>query len=105
MGRTDRSLAGAGDPTSGWGSPARAGLPGIVAAVAVRPHLWSTAWRQARALARPRWWRRWPPVPGPEPEYVKFRLQTAYGDDGGRLPAADVVAFLEWCRRIRALRP
>jgi hypothetical protein len=69
------------------------------AAVAVRPRLWGAAAVQVRRLARPGWWRRWPPVPAPDPEWLRFRARTAYGD--GSLPPkpADVVAWLEWCRR------
>jgi len=72
----------------------------VVAALAVarRPSLWVTAFRQVVVLARPGWWRRWPPVPAPDRDYLRFRLQTAYGDPD-RLPApADVVSYLHWCR-------
>ena len=59
------------------------------AAVAVlrRPRLWPTALRQAFRLARPGWWRRPPFLPLPDPDYVRFRLQTAYGAHG--TPAGD----------------
>jgi hypothetical protein len=68
-------------------------------AVALRPRLWPVAAAQTWRLARPGWWRRWPPVPRPDPDYLRFRLQTAYGDGGAEPPAADVVAYLDWCRR------
>ena len=74
----------------------------IVRAVAVRPDLWVTAGRQLRVMTPPRWWVRWPPLPVPDRAYLRFRLQTAYGSDGIRAPAADVVGYLEWCRRVRA---
>ena len=71
-------------------------------AVAVRPRLWGVAVTQAVRLAAPGWWRRWPPLPLPDPTYLRFRLQTAYGDpDRGPAPE-DVVAYLEWCRRFPA---
>jgi len=47
-------------------------------------------------LARPRWWRRAPFLPLPEPEYVRFRLETAYGEIVVP-PSADLVAYLQWC--------
>jgi hypothetical protein len=48
-------------------------------------------------LARPGWWRRPPFLPLPDPDYVRFRLQTAYGSTG--TPAGDdLVAYLSWCR-------
>jgi hypothetical protein len=69
-------------------------------AVAVRPRLWPVAVTQACRLAVPGWWRRWPPLPLPDPEYLRFRLQTAYGDGPAVGPEpADVVAYLDWCRR------
>jgi hypothetical protein len=37
----------------------------------------------------------------PDPDYVRFRLQTAYGSSG--TPAAgDLVAYLTWCREFNS---
>jgi hypothetical protein len=70
------------------------------AAVLVRPGLWPTAVGQAVRLARPGWWKRAPFLPVPDGEYVRFRLQTAYGSHG--TPAAgDLVAYLNWCREFK----
>lgn len=68
-------------------------------AVAARPRLWPAAARQMVRLAPSGWWRRWPPIPVPRRDYLQFRLQTAYGDAGRNPDPADVVAYLEWCRR------
>ena len=68
-------------------------------AVAVRPGLWGVAVAQSLRLAAPGWWRRWPPLPLPAPEYLRFRLQTAYGDPEAHPSPHDVVAYLRWCRR------
>ena len=65
--------------------------------VLVRPGLWPVAVTQALRLARPGWWRRRPFLPLPDPDYVRFRLQTAYGPDG-EPSADDVVSYLRWCR-------
>lgn len=83
----------------------------IVVAVARRPDLWCVAIRQWSRTVPNRWWRRWPPLPVPTAEYVRFRLLTQYGgprptsvvDTGGgetrRTPSADdVVHYLAWCR-------
>jgi hypothetical protein len=64
-----------------------------------RPDLWSTALRQLLRLAPSGWWRRWPPVPRPDPSYLGFRLETAYGDPARAPEPTDVVAYLAWCRR------
>jgi hypothetical protein len=62
-----------------------------------RPGLWPTALVQARRIAHPGWWRRPPFLPLPDPVYLRFRMETAYGP-GGEPEAADVVAYLGWCR-------
>jgi hypothetical protein len=74
----------------------------VIRAVAARPDLWITAGRQLAVLAPPRWWTRRPPLPLPDRAYLRFRWQTAYGAGGYRVPPADVVGYLEWCRRARA---
>lgn len=79
-------------------------LFGATAVLVRRPDLWVTALRQFRVLVSPRWWRRAPFLPVPDAEYVRFRLQTAYGGDGTVRPTAgDLVAYLEWCRSMRTL--
>ncbi|CAN5848967.1 hypothetical protein BH23ACT2_BH23ACT2_08370 [soil metagenome] len=74
----------------------------MAAALARRPTLWATAVIQVARLARPRWWRRPPFLPLPEPAYLRFRLETQYGDDRAPEPA-DVIAYLRWCRRFPEL--
>lgn len=78
----------------------QAGWAKAAVAVARRPSLWGTAARQVIVLARPGWWRRRPFLPLPDPEYLRFRLQTAYGGTGDSSPpsAGDLVAYLHWCR-------
>jgi hypothetical protein len=65
-------------------------------AVVRRPGLWWTATRQVLRMARRRWWTQPPFLPVPDRNYVRFRLETAYGMSEPR--AADVVRYLEWCR-------
>ena len=66
-------------------------------AVVVRPRLWWTALRQATRMARPGWWRRTPYLPVPPPDYIRFRLETAYGDGAAAPAPRDLVAYLDWC--------
>lgn len=70
-----------------------------VALVLIRhPDLWGTAARQLLVLARRDWWRGPPWLPLPDPAYLRFRLQTAYGDPTREPEPADVVTYLHWCR-------
>ena len=78
----------------------RGWAPAVVA-VLHRPDLWPVALLVALRLAPARWWRRWPPRPRPDPGYLAFRMQTAYGDPDRAPDPDDLVAWLEWCRRLR----
>lgn len=78
---------------SGWASSA--------AAVAARPRLWPTAVDQVRRLAPRRWWARRPFLPVPDRAWLRFRMETQYGDPAHRPDPDDVVAWLEWARATR----
>ncbi len=82
--------------------------PGGVGARAVwavvrQPSLWTTAVLQLLTLAAPGWWRRSPHLPYPPDDYLRFRLQTQYGDPQHEPEPADLVSYLHWCRSMRAL--
>jgi hypothetical protein len=84
-----------------WGPAARSTLR----AVLPHPLLWPIAVATVFRLARPGWWRTWPPVPLPDSRYWHFRLVTAYGGSGDGAPTPeDVVAYLRWCRSARPVR-
>jgi hypothetical protein len=71
-------------------------------ALLVHPGLWSTGLRQVRVLARPGWWRRSPFLPLPDADYLRFRMETAYGGAGDEpLRPQDLLAYLRWCRAVR----
>jgi len=70
-----------------------------VAAVALRPQLWSTAVVQLLRLAPTGWWRHRPFLPLPDADYLRFRLQTQYGDPDHEPEPDDVVRWLEWSKR------
>ena len=70
------------------------------AAVALfaHPGLWGTAVRQVLVLATNGWWKRSPYLPLPDAAYLRFRLQTAYGDPDHDPEPHDVISYLHWCR-------
>jgi len=70
----------------------------VTLAVLARPALWLTGLSQVMRLARPGWWHRWPPMPVPDTDYLRFRLQTQYGDPDREPEPGDVLAYLDWCR-------
>lgn len=77
-----------------------------VAAVLPHPSLWRTGVRQARRLAVPGWWRRPPFLPLPDPDYLRFRMETAYGGAGDRPPEPDDLrTYLRWCRNWPSQEP
>lgn len=75
------------------------GLLSVVAAIVARPRLWPVALGTAGSLISRSWWRHRPFVPVPDRQWLKFRIVTAYGGDGGTaISADDVITFLEWKR-------
>lgn len=72
---------------------------GAAAAVLPHPSLWWIAVRQLVVLAEPGWWHRFPFLPLPAPDYLRFRLETVYGGAGDRpLEPGDLLDYLHWCR-------
>ena len=67
-------------------------------ALLVRPGLWATALGQLIRLAPRGWWRRPPFLPLPSQAYLRFRMQTAYGDPEREPEPEDLVTYLHWCR-------
>ena len=45
------------------------------------------------------WYRRFPFIPVPSPEYVRWRMKTAYGRDDAVPPADDIVRYARWATR------
>jgi hypothetical protein len=74
------------------------GWVATVAAVGRRPRLWWVAAGQARRLAPRRWWARPPFLPVPDRSWMRFRLETQYGDPRHPPVPEDVVTWLEWAR-------
>lgn len=57
--------------------------------------LLNVAWR----FRRRGWFRRFPFLPLPDREYVRWRMLTAYGDPNAIPPVADVVRYARWAVR------
>ena len=57
--------------------------------------LLGVAWR----FRRRGWLTRFPFLPLPDREYVRWRMLTAYGDENAVPPAADVVRYARWAVR------
>lgn len=72
---------------------------GAALVVLRHPSLWLVGIRQAVVLAPRRWWRRAPFLPVPPRDYLRFRMETAYGGAGDHaLVPDDLVTYLRWCR-------
>jgi len=79
--------------------------PRLVLAVASRPivspplalDLLRVAWR----FRVRRWWARPPFLPVPSRDCVRWRMHTAYGDEGALPPAEDVIRYARWVGRQR----
>jgi hypothetical protein len=61
--------------------------------------LLKTAW----AFRRRGWWGRAPFLPLPDREYLRWRMYTAYADEGAVPPAEDVIRFARWRRETMGL--
>jgi hypothetical protein len=70
-----------------------------IGSVLRHPSLWVTALVQLRRMAPDGWWRRRPFLPLPDPEYLRFRLQTMYGDPEHAPEGDDLVTYLRWVKR------
>ena len=55
----------------------------------------------AWAMRRRDWIRQPPFLPLPPSEYLRWRMYTAYGDEGAVPPAADVERYARWVGRQR----
>jgi hypothetical protein len=67
---------------------------------ALVPALLGLAW----AARRRGWWRRFPFLPLPPASYLRWRLDTAYGDPTFQAPAEETARYLLWAARMRGGR-
>ena len=68
-----------------------------IANPAVGVALLKVAWR----FRRRRWYTRFPFLPVPPGEYVRWRMHTAYGRDDAVPPSSDVIRYARWATRER----
>ena len=68
----------------------------LAARAAVRPSLAADLLRVAWRFRERRWWRRFPFLPLPAREYVRWRMHTAYGDGDFVPPVEDVIRYARW---------
>lgn len=69
----------------------------------VRPALVVDLLALVWAFRRRDWYRRTPFLPLPDPEYMRWRMYTAYGDESAVPPPEDVIRFARWRRDILSL--
>lgn len=75
----------------------------LAAHALVRPRLALDLLRMLWAFRRRRWLREWPFLPLPPPDYVRWRMYTAYGDEHAVPPVDDVIRFARWRREVMHL--
>ncbi len=71
---------------------------GLVWRGILNPRLALDLLRTAWAFRRRRWWAGAPFLPLPDRAYLRWRMYTAYADEGAVPPAEDVVRFAQWRR-------
>ena len=75
----------------------------LAARAIVNPRLAIDLLRTAWAFRRRNWWRLPPFLPIPDSTYLRWRMYTAYGDEGAVPPVEDVVSFARWRRETMQL--
>ena len=79
-------------PTGSW---LRLSLA-LAARAAVRPALARDLLRVAWRFRDRRWYRRFPFLPLPAKDYVRWRMHTAYGEYDAVPPPEDVIRYARW---------
>lgn len=69
----------------------------------VSPRLALDLLRLAWSFRARGWWRRFPFLPLPPREYLRWRMLTAYGDEAAVPPVDDVANFARWRRETMGL--
>lgn len=81
------------------------GLPRSVMRLLIRrPWLLADALRLAWATRAQNWYRRPPFLPIPPASYLRWRMETAYGDGDAEPSPDEVERFVRWASRMRRSR-
>jgi len=81
---------------SGWGTLVLTLVPRALLNPRLAWDLLRTGW----AFRRRSWWATPPFLPLPDRVYLRWRMYTAYGDEGAVPPAEDVIRFARWRRGV-----
>jgi hypothetical protein len=76
---------------------------GLMMRASVRPRLALDLLAAAWSFRRHDWLRHPPFLPLPSPEYLRWRMYTAYGDERAVPPPEDVIRFAQWRRKLLSL--
>ena len=86
---------------------ASAGWPTLTVRLALRalvnPRLALDLLRLTWSFRARDWYRRPPFLPLPDPEYLRWRMYTAYADEAAVPPVDDVIRFARWRRETMGL--
>ncbi len=74
---------------------------GLVKVALRRPSLIPSMLGAAWAFRANRWYRKPPFLPLPSTAYMKWRIETAYGPNGGVVPLRDLERYLRWGSAMR----
>ncbi len=72
-------------------------------AILVHPSIYGIALIQMKSFARTKWYLHFPFLPIPYVPYLRFRMETLYGNDSALPPTADLIEYLKWCRMQRRI--
>ena len=72
----------------------------LTARAAVNPRVAADLLSLAWSMRARDWYRRPPFLPLPPPEYTRWRMYTAYGDENAVPPIHDVLSFARWRREL-----
>jgi hypothetical protein len=71
----------------------------LIGRATLRPALAADLLRIAWRFRSRRWYARFPFLPVPDRDYVRWRMYTAYGDAAAVPPARDVERYARWAAR------